>query len=286
MLTAVVITGASSGIGAALATALAKDGYAVFACARRQERLNALASIDRSIFTQVCNVSEIGDVERFVSAVSARTKVLYALVNCAGSYGEIGALDELDPERWLQTLRVNVYGTLLASRSFLPLLAAEKGARIINFAGGGAFNPLPRYSAYAVSKAGVVRLTETMAKELEPMGIFVNAVAPGFVDTEIHHATLAVGPIKAGNRMYETTLEKLKNGAVPINVPVDCVRFLLSSRANGLTGKTISASFDPWTSEAFLKHITEINQSDLYTMQRINLEHLPNDPLSRVLKRN
>ena len=73
------------------------------------------------------------------------------------------------------------------------------------------------------------------------------------------------------------TQAKLREGSVPMEVPVDCVRFLLSSAADGLTGKTISASFDPWGSAEFSRNIDLLNRSDLYTMRRVNLVNLPED---------
>ena len=155
--------------------------------------------------------------------------------------------------------------------------------KIVTFSGGGAFNSLPRYSAYAASKAAVVRLTETLADELRPRGIAVNGVAPGFVKTEIHDATLAAGPDAAGPEFFAMTQAKLADGAVPIDVPVDCVRFLLSSAARSLTGKTISANFDPWSSAVFQKHIEELGQSDLYTMRRINLVNLDEEGIVAAL---
>jgi 3-oxoacyl-[acyl-carrier protein] reductase len=176
-------------------------------------------------------------------------------------------------------------GTYLTSRSFVPLLKGRPGAQIIGFSGGGAFNPLPRYSAYATSKAGIVRLLETMAEELKPLGIAVNGVAPGFVKTEIHEATLKAGPDAAGSDFHAMTTTKLESGAVPIEVPVNCVRWLISDAARGLTGKTISASFDPWGTPEFNKFTDAIRQSDLYTMRRMNLVNMGQEEFVEALKK-
>jgi len=153
----------------------------------------------------------------------------------------------------------------------------------VNVSGGGAFAPFPNYSAYAVSKAAVVRLTETLAVELAPQGIAVNAIAPGFVATEIHDATLREGVERAGQEHFEQTQRLLRQGAVPIERVVACLQFLLSDRAEGLTGKTISASFDPWGTPTFTAWIPQMNQSELYTLRRINLGHLADIELRHAL---
>ena len=99
-----------------------------------------------------------------------------------------------------RTLEVNVLGTLLAVEHCLPALRAGGGA-VVTFSGGGATAPLPRFDAYAASKAAVARLSENLASELAGCGVRVNCVAPGFVATDIHEATLAAGPELAGTRL-------------------------------------------------------------------------------------
>jgi len=261
-----VITGASSGIGAALARALASDGSTLYVCARRADKLD-----DTVAFGYPCDVSREEQVAEFVAQVRARTPRVDALINCAGVFGAIGPLLETDSREWYETIKVNLYGTYLMTKHVAPLMVAERSPCVINFSGGGAFGPFPNYSAYAVSKAAVVRLTETLAVELAPRGVKVNAVAPGFVATEIHQATLRKGPGMAGVEHFERTRQLLREGSVPIEVPVACVRFLLSPQARELTGKTISASFDPWDTPEFVKAIPRINRSELYTLRRINL---------------
>ena len=145
---------------------------------------------------------------------------------------------------------------------------------MINFSGGGAFETFPNYSAYAASKAAVVRLSENMAHELKDLGVQVNCIAPGFVATEIHEATLNVGENKAGTDHFRITKEKLKSGAAPMRIPLECVKFLISRDSDGLTGKTISAGFDKWNTEEFKHSIKEISESELYTLRRINLVNL------------
>lgn len=280
----IVLTGASSGIGAALTQVLAADGHRLFVCARRVERLNRITDGGRLATAIACDVSREDEVIRLAATVREAAGSVQALINCAGLYGAIGPATEVDSAAWWNTVAVNLQGTFLMTKHIVPLMRPADRPRIINFAGGGAFQPLPRYSAYAVSKAAIVRFTETTAVELADRNIAVNAVAPGFVVTEIHDATLAAGPDAAGAPMFAMTQAKMAQGAVPMSVPVALVRYLLSEKAAGLTGKTISASFDPWGSKAFDEQIGAINTSPLYTMQRVNLVELPSDdPLRQTL---
>lgn len=281
----VVITGASSGIGAAVSKALIEDGHRLFVCARREERLIELTQAGKLARFRKVDVADEGQVRKFAVEISQATDGLDAVICCAGAYGPIGAIARVDSGEWWRALQANLFGTFLTVKEFIPLLAKRKGARIITFSGGGAFNPLPNYSAYAVSKAGIVRLTETLAEELKSLGIAVNGLAPGFVRTEIHDATMAAGPELAGQAFYEMTQAKLREGSVPVDVPVDCVRFLLSSAADGLTGKTLSASFDPWREPAFASAVEALNRSELYTMRRVNTVNLPDDPAVELLSK-
>ena len=281
---AIVVAGASSGIGAAVTQALAAAGHTLFVCARRIDRLEAAAAGNVRIRARQCDVAEEPDVQAFVSWVSDQTPAVDALLNCAGGFGAIGPFDKTDSGAWMQTLNVNLFGTYLMSKHLLPLLQRAASPRIINFSGGGAFNPFPNYSAYATSKAAVVRLTECQAAELADRGIAVNALAPGFVATPIHEATIAAGPAGAGLKRHEHTRKLLQQGAVPMEVVVECVQFLLSPAAAHLTGKTISASFDPWRRPDFREHVSEMNASDLYTMRRVNPEHLADGLLKTWLQ--
>lgn len=277
----IVLTGASSGVGAALTKALAADGHQLHVCARRIERLREVTQDGALAHFCACDVGDEEQVRAFITEVAGRTDRLHGVITCAGGFGAIGPMLETDSEEWWDTLRTNVFGAYLMAKHSSALLG--RGSRIINFAGGGAFSTFPNYSAYAVSKSAVVRMTENLAEELAEKGVLVNAVAPGFVLTEIHDATLKAGRHKAGDAHFTQTMTKRDGGAVPIEVPVNLVRWLLSDRAAGLTGKTISASFDPWGTPEFEDAISRINGSDLYSMRRMNLVNIEDDDLRSVL---
>lgn len=280
----IVIAGASSGIGAALTEAFAAEGDALFLCAQREERLASLGTGRPNVAWHICDLRQDDQIASFASWLQARVESVDALVNCTGKFGVIGPILNIDLRAWRDAIETNLIGVLAFTKAVLPLLLRAPAPRILNFAGGGAFNPVANYSAYAVSKAGLVRLTENLAQELAPHGVRVNCIAPGFLPTEIHDATLKAGREAAGTQMFDMTQQKLQEQSGSMPAVIACVRFLLSERAGTLTGKTISANFDPWSNPAFAEHISEISASDLYTMRRVNLVHLPeNDPLRRSL---
>lgn len=271
----IVLTGASSGIGAAMTQALAADGHQLFVCARRLERLNETTENNTIARGWVCDVSDEAQVRDFLERVADDTPYIDALVNCAGTFGAIGPIETTDSEEWLHTLRVNLFGPYLMIKHSLPLLVGSPSPRIINVAGGGAFSPFPNYSAYGCSKAALVRLTECIAAELAPRGIAVNALAPGIIATEAHEATLRAGVLKAGAVHYRRTVAVMNDGGAPIQNVIDCLKALLSPQMAGLTAKTLSANFDPWCTQVFQDRIRDITRSDLYTSRRYNIVNLP-----------
>jgi len=280
----IVIAGASSGIGAALARALASDGHQLYICARRMERLAEVAEGRESIFYARCDVAEEPDVERFFRKVAERTNSIDAVIFCSGILGPLGRAHEVDSDAWLATLRTNLFGAFLVVKHAVPLMQPEHRPRILLLSGGGAFDPMPHASAYGVSKAGIVRLVETLATELAPRNIAVNAIAPGFVATEIHRSTFAAGPDQAGEH-YKATVRAHAEPHDSIDLPIDCIRYMISTDSSKLTGKTISARFDPWGEPEFAERIDEIQTSPLYRTRRTNLDDLKDASLAEPLAR-
>jgi len=279
----VMICGASSGIGARLARALADDGHHLFICARRADRLAAVKDGSNTIDTFACDVSDRRQVEELAAAVAARTDAIDVLINCAGGFGEIAPITQADSARWWETLEVNLKGTYLAIQCMLPLLAKGREPRVINFAGGGAFSPFPNYSAYACSKTAIVRLTECIAAELAPQNIRVNAIAPGFVPTDMHQATLKAGEERAGRLQFQRTKAILSQPGPTMENVVNCVKVLMSPSMDELTGKTLSSNFDPWQTRTFREFLPDIVRSDLYTLRRVNVVNLPDGRLRATL---
>ena len=133
-------------------------------------------------------------------------------MNNAGINGPIGSTDEVDWDEWERTIRVNLFGSVLCCRAILPHFRANGYGKIIQLSGGGATSPRPRLSAYAASKAAVVRFAETLAEELRDTGIDVNAIAPGALNTRLLDEVLEAGPERVGDAFYERALEQRSGG--------------------------------------------------------------------------
>jgi NAD(P)-dependent dehydrogenase (short-subunit alcohol dehydrogenase family) len=156
---------------------------------------------------------------------------------------------------------------MLGCREILPIFRSQGYGKIVILSGGGATSPLPRISAYAASKAAVVRLADTLAEETTGTGIDVNAIAPGALNTRLLDEVLAGGPEKVGADFFERALQQKQHGGAPLQCGADLCVFLLSSASDGISGKLISAVWDPWTE--LHKHVGQLSQTDVYTLRRI-----------------
>jgi 3-oxoacyl-[acyl-carrier protein] reductase len=217
--------------------------------------------------TVAADVSDPDAVGRLVDYALKRFSRIDVLVNNAGINGPIGSTDEVDWDEWEQTVRVNLFGSVLCCRAVLPHFRANGYGKIIQLSGGGATSPRPRLSAYAASKAAVVRFAETLAEELRGTGIDVNAVAPGALNTRLLAEVLEAGPARVGAAFYERALEQRSDGGTPLDLPSRLAVFLASGASDGITGKLISAPWDPW--EDFPSRVDDLRGTDVYTLRRI-----------------
>jgi 3-oxoacyl-[acyl-carrier protein] reductase len=268
-----LVTGASRGIGRAVAQAFAEEGARVLLAARSRAELEAVATAVRAGGGEAeaieLDVADADAVARAVESCASRVRRLDVLVNAAGVYGPIGLTWECDPRAWARAVQVNLLGTLHTCRAAIPVMLEAGHGRIINFSGGGATAPLPRFSAYAATKAAVVRLTETLAEELRGRGVTVNAIAPGAVDTRLQDEVLAAGD-RAGE-LY-ARIRRLRDsgeGGVPAALPAALAVFLASEETEGLTGKLISAPHDGWQSWD-AQRIAELSASPWLTLRRLD----------------
>lgn len=218
-----VVTGAGSGIGRAVAHRLARDGTRVLAAGRTEATLRETAALHDGIEALRSDVSSEADVERLAGAAVERGR-LRAWVNCAAVV-EPSPFADLDPARWDSVLDVNLRGTYLCCRAAFTRMREAGGGAILNVAslsGVPNVEKFPGLSAYNVSKAGVVALSEAVALEGREHGVRCICLSPGAVDTE----------------MLRRAAPHLRPGVTPDDVAA-IVAFLLSDAAAPLTGINI-----------------------------------------------
>jgi len=266
-----IITGGSMGIGKAIASAFAKEGSDLVLTSRTEAELEVTKrGLENSSLTRVeifrADVSKPREVKDLVDFTLAKFNTIDVLVNCAGIYGPIGFVTDIDCEKWIQAININLYGTFLCVRAVLPTMIKNKAGKIINLSGGGATSPFPRFSAYSASKAAVVRLTETLAEEMKEYNIDINAIAPGAVNTRLLDQALAAGEA-AGEDFLARAIKQKQEGGVPPEKVAELSIFLASSESDGLTGRLISLLWDRW--KEIPQHLDDVMSSDIYTLRRI-----------------
>ena len=233
-----LITGASRGIGAALARVFAQNGYHLALCCHKSDaQLDALANeLSEQYHIEICTFTgDVGDyafVEQMVNKTLEKFSKIDVLVNNAGiSY--IGLLTDMQIEDWNHIVATNLTSVFSTCRCCVPSMVLQKSGKIINISSVSGILGNAGQANYAASKAGVIGLTKTMARELGSRGITVNAIAPGFVDTE----------------MTEVLSEELKESACKqiilgrFGKPEDIANaavFLVSDKADYITGQVIS----------------------------------------------
>ena len=179
---AVLVTGASTGIGRRITERLATAGYFVYAGARKDADLQALAAI-RNVQAVRLDVTKPADIDAVVAAVGKGGRGLYALVNNAGVV-TVGPLVETTPEEFDLVMGVNVYGPYRMTRAFAPLILAQRG-RIINIGSISGILSDAGAGAYQMSKHAMETFTDTLAQELAPAGVQVAIVEPGSYKSDI-----------------------------------------------------------------------------------------------------
>ena len=265
----VAITGVSEGLGKALCKEYLNKGAKVFACARNidQVSLDFKDNIGKDLLIVKADVSNESEIGQFFESGINFFGGLDVLVNNAGIYGPKGNIDDIDLHDWKYCLDVNLIGSVNAMRYSLPVMKKNKNGKIIQLSGGGATNPMPNLTAYAVSKAAIVRFVESVALEVREYNVFINAIAPGALNTRLLDEILEAGPDKVGHDFYKKSLKQRDDGGVSLQHAIDLTMFLSSNSSDGITGKLISAIWDNW--QDWNQHLDELNNSDIFSLRRI-----------------
>ncbi len=278
-----VITGASRGIGRAFAFGFDREG-ALLALASRSPEEMAVGRLELQqagirVTVVETDVSDPSQVRCLVEKTLEAFGQIDVLINNAGIQHPIGAFAKSEIGEWMRALQVNLFGSMLCMRAILPHMIERRRGKIINLSGGGATAPRPYFSAYAASKAAIVRLTETVAEEVKPYNIQVNAIAPGAINTRMLDEVLAAGHAAGKDALAQAEKQK-ETGGNSIEEVVALAVFLASDESGTLTGKLISAQHDPWREWAGKGD--ELNASPLYTLRRLDPHTLK--PLLKDLK--
>jgi len=267
-----IITGAGRGIGRTIALAFSRLGASLTLAARTESELSETVKLCQDIGAQaqavVTDVTDWDQVQNLVVAAFREYGEVDVLVNSAGIYGPIGPTIDVDLDAWKRGVEVNLYAPLYLCRALMPHFMQRRQGKIILLGGGGATTPLPNFSSYAASKAGLARLADTLAEELKPYNVQVNVIAPGLVDTRLQDEVLQAGNRAGG--LYEKIKQARETGkgAVSPEIAADLAVFLASEASGKLTGKLIAAPYDPW--REWEGKGDELNATPMYTLRRLD----------------
>jgi 3-oxoacyl-[acyl-carrier protein] reductase len=240
-----LVTGGSRGIGAAVAQALASAGAALAVCARNGEAAAAtaaaIAAQGGQAFGAAADVSRAADAERVVAGCVERFGRLDILVNNAGITRD-GLVLRMKDEDWSDVLAVNLSGAFYCARAALrAILKQKQSGRIINVGSVVGSTGNPGQANYVASKAGLVGLTKALSKEVASRGVTVNAVAPGFIETD-----MTAGLPDAAKDAYRAQIPLGRFGTAAEVAAV--VAFLASDAAAYITGQVIHVNGGMWSS--------------------------------------
>ena len=244
----VFITGAAQGIGAAIAETLANQGAVLTLAGRRQPVLETLAQRLQAVTRCAVVTMDVSDAEAVAQGFAKARAALgpiAMLVNNAGQ-AESAPFGKTSPELWQRMLDVNLTGTFLCTQAALPDMLAARAGRIVNIASTAGQRGYAYVAAYVAAKHGVIGLTRALALELAQKGITVNAVCPGYTETEILRQSINNVMAKTGRSEDEARAEFAQSNPqrrmVQPQEVADAVQWLCSDAAASITGQSISVS--------------------------------------------
>ncbi len=260
-----LITGGTQGFGLACAKAFLAEGAEVMVCARNISSAEPLSL--SGFHVMQADVSQIHSVKNLIQAALDTMGGIDILISNAAIHGPKGAFDENDLEAWSEAIDINLKGSAFLCHEVIPHFKQKKQGKIILLSGGGATKAMPYFSAYAASKAGLVRFGETLSEELKEFNIDVNMVAPGAMNTRLLDDVLNAGPEKVGEKYYHQVLKQQASGGTSPEIGAALCVFLASAESQGITGKLMSAVWDPW--QELSQYKEDLQNSDIYTLRRI-----------------
>ena len=269
-----LVTGAGRGIGRAIACALAAAGAQVAVLSRSADQVAETVDLIRAgggrAVALAGDVTDREAVGASVRDVLGRLGPIDLLVNNAGANAVFGPAWDVDPDAWWADVRVNLLGPFLCSAAVLPEMVARGRGRIVNIVSGTAGRPFPHNSAYASSKAALVRLTDCLAAETAPHGVSVFALGPGTIRSDM---SLGLERSDAGRRWLGDAIAALQFGSA--EVPAAAVVLLASGQADELSGRWLDAADDI---RAIAAQAADVRAQDMFQLRRTKLPTpLPDD---------
>ena len=244
----VLVTAGAGGIGLEIARAFVREGAKVHICDVDEKALAAVKKSDPALTQSVCDVSDRAQVARLFDQALKALGGLDCLVNNAGIAGPTGKVEEINPEDWDRCLAIDITGQFNCVRLAVPHLKQSKNASIMNLSSQAGKHGFPLRSAYAAAKWGVIGFTKSIAIELGPFGIRVNALLPGLVAGDRIRRVIEAKAQQAGVSFKEKEAALFGNVSIKDYVTpqqlADMVVFTASPRAKTISGQAISVCGD------------------------------------------